>query len=230
MNKIILTSLLPLLLFSETTVLDFTQFPELGISKTMPEIFLDTGAYGFNWAPELTPYFLLLKEKYNITNCVETGTYLGDSTLAFSRIFDCVDSIELNDDFYQRAKNKFAGNMKINLHYGDSAELIKFVSEIRKDKTTLFYLDAHWNDFWPLRDEIIGISKTHKDNCVIVIDDFKVPNRPEIFFDFYGSKECSYEYVKDALDLVFSDYDIVYLIPKNTLSKAKLVVLPKKIK
>jgi len=91
----------------------------------------------------------------------------------------------------------------------------------------LFYLDAHWEDYWPLRDEIIEIGKTHYDNCVIVIDDCKVPGRHDIPFDQYKGKECSFEYIQDLLRFVFSGYEIDYLIPANVQNRAKLVIMPK---
>lgn len=228
MNKFFISICsLPAILLSDTYYIDFTKFPKLCIDNHRPQEFREIGASGFNWAPELTPYFLFLKEKFNIEACIETGTSRGESTLAFSRIFNSVDSIELDATTFDNAKERFKGNKNITLHFGDSAKLIQPISELKKDKFVLYYLDAHWNDFWPLLDEIEGISKTHKNNCVIVIDDFKVPGRPEIYYDFYNNKECSHEYIKEKLQLVYDDYDVIYLIPNNIHSKAKFVAIPR---
>lgn len=96
-----------------------------------------------------------------------------------------------------------------------------------KDRAVLFYLDAHREEHWPLLEEIQEIAKTHKDNCIIVIDDVKVPGKTKIPYDKYGVHECSYDYVKEELKQVFSDYSFHYIIPKSVASRAKLVVIPK---
>jgi len=91
-------------------------------------------------------------------------------------------------------------------------------------------LDAHWEQHWPLLDELRQIARTHKDNCIIVIDDFKVSGRSDIPYDFYaidgGHLECSLPYIKKDLDQVFSKYTIHYVIPKNLEMRAKLLVIP----
>jgi hypothetical protein len=50
----------------------------------------------------------------------------------------------------------------------------------------LFYLDAHWYDYWPLCDEIRLISN-HLHEAIIIIDDFEVPGRNDCSFDVYKS-------------------------------------------
>jgi hypothetical protein len=67
---------------------------------------------------------------------------------------------------------------------------------------------------------------TFVDAFAIVIDDVKVPGRPDIGYDAYGPKECSFEYVKDKIDKIFTRYSIEYLIPSNIKQRAKLVILP----
>ena len=98
-------------------------------------------------------------------------------------------------------------------------------------------MDAHGFDYWPLLDEIDEIGKTHKDNCIIVIDDVMVPGRDDIGCDWYpkypGSSEylsCSHEYAKDKLAGAFTEYHDMYVVPHNPEMRAKLVVIPKKWK
>jgi hypothetical protein len=96
-----------------------------------------------------------------------------------------------------------------------------------KDRRLLFYLDAHWYEYWPLLDEIKIISKSHKDQCILVVDDCQVPGRSDIDYDEYKGIPCSYEYVKEALDDCFTKYDYHYLIPRDPNRRAKLVAIPK---
>ena len=79
-------------------------------------------------------------------------------------------------------------------------------------KRIFFYLDAHWEKYWPLRDELEEISRTHKDNCVIFIDDVLVPGYAEVNYDLYKGAALSFDYIKDKVEKVFTDYTVHYVI------------------
>lgn len=191
--------------------------------KSMPE-----GKDAFNYAPELIPFFSYVKKLYGLELAVETGTYKGNTTTLLSQIFDSVHTFEINASYYTKAQAHFASYHNIHSHLGSSAENLREFLPTVKNRRTLFYLDAHWQNYWPLLNELEVISKTHRDNCIIVVDDIKVPNRPDIPYDVYGKDECSYEYIQDKLDKIFSSYTIHYLIPNRTFSHAKLVAIPKR--
>jgi hypothetical protein len=63
---------------------------------------------------------------------------------------------------------------------------------------TLFYLDAHWESYLPLREEaelVIG----HFPQAVLLIDDFAVPDDLGYKFDDYGpGKRIDLEYLLSA--------------------------------
>jgi hypothetical protein len=115
----------------------------------------------------------------------------------------------------------------VALHLGSSEMVLSELLPTLTDKRILFYLDAHWGKFWPLLDELVEIGKTHRDNCIIVIDDIKVPGRPDILYDAFEGHESSLAYVLDNLNLVFTDYTYHYIIPKDIRSRAKFVAIPK---
>jgi predicted O-methyltransferase YrrM len=188
------------------------------------------GHYAFNYAPELLPFFATLKRDYQIETAVETGTFRGGTTVAFSLLFDNVHTIEIVESTYQSAKAALGPYPNVTCHLGSSEKVLRDILPSIEGQRTLFYLDAHWESYWPLLAEIEEISKTHKDNCIIVIDDFKVPGRKDIHYDAYGTNECSYEYVQSQLYKVFTDYSIHYLIPRKVECRAKLVVIPKQWK
>jgi hypothetical protein len=129
-------------------------------------------------------------------------------------------------------QQKNRGLRNIHFHNKSSGDpLGTFLEEKLKSKRLFFYLDAHWNNYWPLKDELTQKAKTHKDNCVIMIDDIKVPLRPEIRYDFYTIEgqfqECSFEYIKKELAEVFSDYNLYYLTVKGEYGGAQLLIVPK---
>jgi predicted O-methyltransferase YrrM len=188
------------------------------------------GYYAFNYAPELGPVIGILKRDYKLDLAIETGTHRGGTTAFFSLFFDEVHTIDINEHFLNQTKEALKSFNNIQYHMGSSETVLRDLLPKIKNKIPLVYLDAHWGAFWPLLDEIEELSKTHKDNCVVIIDDFKVPGRNEIPYDHYGEHECSFEYVKPQIDKLFTEYSIHYLIPKTVSCRAKLVVTPKILK
>jgi predicted O-methyltransferase YrrM len=226
-----LFSIVPFLTISADTpsIIDYGTYPEIKQTYHQPIIpeAWRAGYYAFNYAPELALFFADLQKTHKIDTVVETGTFNGSTTVAFSHLFNHVHTIEVQEDKYINAVKKFKSYSNVRCHLGSSEKVLKHLLPTISNKRSLFYLDAHWESFWPLLDELEEISKTHKDNCIIVIDDFKVPNRPDILYDYYKHHECSFEYVKSHLDKVYSSYTSFYLIPKSVDSRAKLVVIPK---
>jgi hypothetical protein len=85
----------------------------------------------------------------------------------------------------------------------------------------LFFLDAHWYDYWPLLDEIELIT-SKVPRCVIIIDDFQVPGRNDYVFceggggsaEFSGRttidrRACNFDLIRTKLSHP-SDYELLY--------------------
>ena len=209
------------------TVIDFGTFPKIEAMTDTHDAW-NLGCCAFNFAPEITPVFAFLKYQYHIDTVVETGTFLGSTTLLFALLFDNVHTIENNINYYQHSKERLQKFSNVQCHLGSSEEILKGLLPSLKGKPVIYYLDAHWNEFWPLLSEIEEIGKTHKDNCIIVIDDFKVPGRSDIPYDAYGTSECSYEYIEKSMSEIFSSYEYYYVIPDSPSSRAKFVAIPTK--
>lgn len=210
-------------------VIDFKKIPTKNSSeKDVGVDFWNLGYYAFNSAPEIGTLIAYLKRNFSIYTAIETGTCTGATTISLSLLFDTVHTIEIAQYYYDMARTTLVNCNNVTCHFGSSEKVLHKLLPSLKDKPILFYLDAHWESFWPLLDELEEISKTHRDNCIIVIDDFKVPDRKDIGYDAYGPHECSYEYIKDHLDKVYSAYTYHYVIPKNINSRAKFVAIPKK--
>jgi len=79
--------------------------------------------------------------RHGLRYFVETGTYLGDTTAAVADLFDRCWTIELSNDLYERARQKFAGT-SIECLQGDSGAMLrKVVGDL--PGPALFWLDAH---------------------------------------------------------------------------------------
>lgn len=205
--------------------------PQGSWTQQLGDMAYQSGFNAFNDAPELGIFMLSLLENNQIDTVVETGTFMGSTTMFFANYHEGeVHTIEIVNNHYQRAKQIFSQFPNVHCHFGSSDKVLKELLPTLQNKRTLFYLDAHWNSFWPLLGELQEIAKTHQDNCIIVIDDFKVPNRPDIAYDSYGANECSLAYIKKNLNQVLTDYTIHYLIPKDISRKAKFVAIPIKWK
>lgn len=186
------------------------------------------GQAAFNHAPELIPFFLWLRNTYRLNTAIETGTYSGATTSIFALLFEKVHTIEINQQYYEISKRNLKEFENIRTHLGDSVETLKKILPAMQGERILFYLDAHWQNYFPLHDELNTIGKTHRDNCIIVIDDFRVPGRYDIPFDSYGQLSCSLASIGKVLKTVYSEYNYYYLIPRDVKSKAKFVCIPSK--
>ena len=113
---------------------------------------------------------------FNIKCCLETGTYTGNTCIWFSTKVEDIYTVEITDKWYNYSKDKFNKNkiLNINIFKDHSINFLKNnLSKIKeKYSKILCYLDAHWEDDWPLNNEIIEIAKVYKDSAIIIIDDF----------------------------------------------------------
>ena len=185
-----------------------------------------SGNFAFNRSPEIGPFFKMLKDDFQITTVIETGTFEGSTTAFFARTFEEVHTIDISQKYLNEAKERLSSFSNINFHLGSSQNVLSQILPALKNKYVLFYLDAHWNEYWPLLDELEEINKTHHHQCIVVIDDVKVPGRSDIPFDAYKGRECSFEYAKEKIEQLFDGYTMHYLIPANPQMRAKLILIP----
>lgn len=183
---------------------------------------------GFNASPELCSFFHFIKRYYQIDTAVETGTYKASTTIYLSAYFKKVHTIEFYTPNYNEAVENLKNCNNVQIHLGSSQNILKKILPELQNEPVFFYLDAHGNNYWPLLEELKEISKSHKDNCIIVIDDCLVPGRPDIPYDSYGINECSYNYFKEELKNVFTEYSCHYLIPEDVNKRAKFMAVPVK--
>lgn len=137
--------------------------------------------------------------EHGITTIVETGTFEGKSTVEFAELVPKVYGIELSDKFFKET------SVRLKKHNVSNVTMVKanspdglrqIMPELDVEKT-LFFLDAHWNTYWPILDEI---STIEKNKGIILIHDFKVPNNSELGYDSYKNQPLDYDFVKEALD------------------------------
>lgn len=123
----------------------------------------------------------------NVTSFLETGTHTGITTEYIAQLKSDlpVYSCEVDKEYYESSLTLLSKFKNIHLSL-ESSE--KFIQRLINEKTLgdlpMFFLDAHWYDYWPLKDEIKEITKL--DKFIILVDDFGVPNQPQFENDAGG--------------------------------------------
>lgn len=188
----------------------------------------------FNNSPQCPDFVKNLIERFNLKYALETGTHHGNTTKFLASVFEKVFTMELTDQYYQSSKNALEGLTNVTLVQGDTGkDLNVFLDQFPQGIRSLAYLDAHWYDFWPLLDEIkqIGARQDLINNCIIIIDDFMVPHRPDISYDSYKGQPLSIDFVKKTLDDSIPDgYRYEYFVDAIAPhTRGRLVVIPSKM-
>lgn len=138
--------------------------------------------------------------RLGITTVVETGIDKGGSTFLFSTMVPRVIGIDNDPNKVEIVVQMLSAEGVTNVHLlqMDSPTALRMLVsgntiEVRQ---TLFFLDAHWQAYWPLKDEIRAIPRGQG---VLVMHDARVPGCPDLGVDEYDGQELSYEYLQDVL-------------------------------
>ncbi|MDP1729380.1 MAG: hypothetical protein Q8L27_04210 [archaeon] len=139
---------------------------------------------------------MFLIKKFQIKSIVETGTYLGDTTKEFSKLAKTY-TIESNKKYYDLAKESLK-EYNVEIFSGSSPKILKnILSKI--EGPIIFFLDAHWNRYWPILDELKVIAESGIKDSVIVIHDFHVPNKDFGYDSYYDNKNII-KYLLNIID------------------------------
>lgn len=177
----------------------------------------------------LTNSFLLqLKDLFRAKYFVETGTFLGGTTMHAADVFNSVYTIELSEALHKKALRNFKHYNNIKAYCGDSGQILPQVihnieSQINESNdlnfSVIFFLDAHFSGFptalgsinTPIKSELNLLLRSSIENLVILIDDLRC-------FDTNASNIQSdaclrgYPDVNELVDLILkarSNYKIV---------------------
>lgn len=137
-----------------------------------------------------------------ITTIVETGLDHGGSTYLFAGMAAKVIGVDNVADRIAGVRAALAdeGITNVTLLCMNSPDALTLLNSDAIDRIdaehTLFFLDAHWQSYWPLKDEIRAIPKGRG---VLVMHDARVPGCPTLGVDEYEGQELSYDYLKDVL-------------------------------
>ncbi len=154
-------------------------------------VFVDSDDIGFNGQKIRKQIFNELCDIFSFQEIFETGTYTGNTSGYMAKktalpLYSC----ELNRIYFALAKRRLSGIENIHCFAMDSRSFLNsFAGKHDCSKRVFIYLDAHWHDDLPLKEEIEIICRTWKE-FVIMIDDFEVPMDKGYGYDVYARNQA----------------------------------------
>lgn len=154
----------------------------------------------FNNDTHLEEKFLQIRDKYQITSVIETGTYYADTTKWLSKNFEKVYTCEVNAEAYAIAKKELEGYDNVHHELKASQQFLGEALEMAEGNILVF-LDAHWYENPLLKEiEIIGASGK---SVILAIHDFKVPGKP-FGYDVYPSITYEWKAIEQAVNAAYT--------------------------
>lgn len=145
-------------------------------------------------------FFDLIKH-FPIKAIIETGTYRGTTTALFAETTLPVYSVESHPRFYGFARMRFRNHRDtVHLYHNDSRAFLTMLSKNPKvpKEDLFFYLDAHWKDDLPLREEL-EIIFSNWSRPIVMIDDFQVPDSDYSYDDYGPGKTLNLDYLAPVI-------------------------------
>ena len=142
---------------------------------------LNGGGGPFNFDIHKAYDFCTVIDHNNIDVIVETGCNAGDTTefLAIRYPDKKIITCDIDYSYVNLAKIRLQKYNNVDVHEVSSEYLIK---QVNHKSNIIFYLDAHWGNYHPLKDELNNIDKGY-----IMVDDFDI-GCANFQFDTYESK------------------------------------------
>jgi len=141
-----------------------------------------------------------LQEDFDLKMFVETGTYEGDTSLLMSHFFEDVYTCDIED---HNKPIEFLLRRNLTFRVLDSRKFLESI-KTQVSQRTFFFLDAHWYDDWPIREEL-GWVFTNSDRPVVAIDDFDT--KSGVDFDSFQGRNLDMDLIAP---FVPQDYKFFY--------------------
>jgi hypothetical protein len=119
-----------------------------------------------------------------IRSILETGTYRGTTTEWFAQLGVPVVTIESHAPTFEFAMRRLKRFENVSIRFGNSSVVLPDYLPSALTPA-MIYLDAHWEGYLPLAEELAAISRL-LDRFVVIVDDFQVPDDSGYSFDDYG--------------------------------------------
>jgi predicted O-methyltransferase YrrM len=174
-----------------------------------------------------------LVKLYKINCIIETGTHMGDTTEKLAITYPDIEihTVEVKNESYTIASARLSKFKNVTCHLGSSDVVLETLIPTLLNKKIFLYLDAHWWEYWPLKNELLVISKYLYNNSIIIVDDISIPNAlPPGMYGYYDitnpkNVDLTYDNIKNEVDKCFETYITYYNKPIENNS-GKLFCIP----
>lgn len=156
--------------------------------------------------------FKKLIEKHNVKRIIETGTYKGWSSKVLARFGLPVVTIESDINNFEEAKRNLSSEKNVSVIHGSSPNVLRNVIS-DNEEGILFFLDAHWGQYWPLLDELKCIAEKKTKPASIIIHDFFVPDEngnAKFGYDKYNGVALDFKYIHSAINEIYGEGEFDY--------------------
>lgn len=147
------------------------------VEEIKKKVYLDvrTETYSNIYTGNPVTDILLSIGRTEINTCIETGTFMGNTTAFLSALFEKVYTVEkyITQEKADNYKKIHSACPNIDFYNGDTIPLLSSILDKTPDMTFAFWLDAHNGvSEVPLIEELETIAaKSNKKDHVILIDD-----------------------------------------------------------
>lgn len=167
-----------------------------------------------------------LKDKFQIDNFIETGTFHGGTACWAARKFKKVFTIEFSEKLYSKVIKKYPQINNIEFIFGDSKKVLEEIKD-KVQKPSIIWLDAHFCEYdsygedvtCPLIEEIKVINNYYKDSFIF-IDDARCFLAPYVSGNMQEISEIILELNKIPDRYIVIIEDVIIAVP----NKAKAIV------
>lgn len=210
-----------------------TQVTENIKSMTAQEQYLQQNALGFEGDGYLNRAIEELVKSEDIKAIVETGTFMGASTVQFVQMVDTVFTIEVNQEFSRTALKRFeatTGTGTIIPYLGSSVDWLgQMLDEAKQYGNIFWFCDSHWGANNPLLQELEIVRQSGL-KPVICIHDFKVPGHPELGFDSYNGQDYDWNWIYPSIERIYGQngYDYWYNTEAEGAKRGVIFIKAKK--
>ena len=174
--------------------------------------------------PSFTDKFLVdeiirLRDKWNVSAFIETGTHVGASAAIAAKLFEVVFTCEDHNWYASQAQEALKNIENVHFSKCKSPDLLRSL----KDDRYIVFLDAHGPHDFPLVQELEAL-ESYKTKPIIIIHDFYVPDengRAKFQFDTWQGWPINLELVLPLLDKIYGvgGYTF-YFLPEQEISGA----------
>lgn len=173
------------------------------------------GAFDYDKVAFTTVCDIILRE--GCSDFIETGTFMGGTSLGIQQFFPELNvwTVESDEQLFKNALARFS-KTKIKAFLGDSVTVLRDQIIKNLKPRPFFYLDSHVSaynvsmnqnlkEYYPLKEEILEISKIKSLRPIIAIHDFYNPVYHNYGFDKDHGVPLDWNYIKNEIALVYSD-------------------------